>query len=58
MVCSCFRVSEKQIREAIEQQGIHELAGLQASLKCGTNCGTCVGELEKLLISCRVSYAE
>ena len=49
MVCSCFRVSERQIVEAIEQQGIHERAGLQALLKCGTNCGTCVVELDKLV---------
>ena len=49
MVCSCFRISERQIVEAIEQQGIHERAGLQALLKCGTNCGTCVVELDKLV---------
>ena len=54
MVCSCFRVSEKQIVDAINQQGITELGGLQALLKCGTNCGTCVVELDKLLIQHRI----
>ena len=49
MICSCFRVSEKQIVDAIGEQGISELSGLQSLLRCGTNCGTCVVELKKLL---------
>ena len=49
MICSCFRVSEKQIVDAISEQGIGELSGLQSLLRCGTNCGTCVVELKKLL---------
>ena len=49
MVCSCMRVSEKQIVQAIVEQGINERSGLQSLLKCGTNCGTCVVEIDKLL---------
>ena len=49
MICSCFRVSEKQIVDAIQEQGITELSGLQSLLRCGTNCGTCVVELKKIL---------
>lgn len=49
MICSCFRVSEKQIVDAIHEQGITELTGLQSLLRCGTNCGTCVVELKKIL---------
>ena len=49
MICSCFRISEKQIVDAISEQGISELSGLQSLLRCGTNCGTCVVELKKLL---------
>lgn len=54
MVCSCFRVSERQIVDAIALQGVNERAGLQALLKCGTNCGTCVVEVDKLLDKHRV----
>ncbi len=49
MVCSCMRVSERQIVSAIVEQGIHERSGLQSLLKCGTNCGTCVAEIDKLV---------
>ncbi len=31
------------------EQGINERSGLQSLLKCGTNCGTCVVEIDKLL---------
>ena len=49
MICSCFRVNEKQIVDAIQEQGITELSGLQSLLRCGTNCGTCVVEIKKIL---------
>ncbi|KDM89850.1 nitrite reductase [Photobacterium galatheae] len=49
LVCSCFRVSDRQILKTIEQDGITSLSGLQAQLKCGTNCGSCLGEVQSLL---------
>ncbi|MGL6361869.1 (2Fe-2S)-binding protein [Aeromonas veronii] len=54
LVCSCLRVSERQILEAIEQQGVNEVAGLQALLGCGSNCGTCLPEVARLLAVNRV----
>jgi assimilatory nitrate reductase catalytic subunit len=50
LVCSCLRVSEQRIVDAIIRQGVSELAGLQALLGCGSNCGTCLPEIDKLLI--------
>lgn len=50
LVCSCLRVSEQRIVDAIIRQGVGELAGLQALLGCGSNCGTCLPEIDKLLI--------
>jgi assimilatory nitrate reductase catalytic subunit len=45
-VCACFSVSEESIREAMEAGAT--FAGLQARLKCGTNCGSCLPELRRL----------
>ena len=45
-VCACFGVSEEAIREAVEAGAT--LASLQARLKCGTNCGSCLPELSRL----------
>lgn len=50
LVCSCLRVSEERIVDAITRQGVSELPGLQALLSCGSNCGTCLPEIDKLLI--------
>jgi assimilatory nitrate reductase catalytic subunit len=46
-VCSCVGVPELDIRAAI--RGGTSLAELQATLKCGTQCGSCVPELRRML---------
>jgi assimilatory nitrate reductase catalytic subunit len=48
-VCSCFSVSEARIRAAIRKDGLTTPAGIGALLKAGTNCGSCIPELKKLL---------
>jgi len=47
IVCNCFDVSENEIVENIEIGA--DLLTLQAKLKCGTQCGSCVPELKKLV---------
>jgi assimilatory nitrate reductase catalytic subunit len=46
IVCNCFEVSETEIRAEIGRGA--DLSALQRSLKCGTNCGSCVPELRRL----------
>jgi assimilatory nitrate reductase catalytic subunit len=51
-VCSCFDVSATQIEAVLgDAQGDDStrLAQLQARLKCGTNCGSCIPELKKFV---------
>jgi assimilatory nitrate reductase catalytic subunit len=48
LVCSCFQISETQIRTAIEA-GCRDSAALGAQLRCGTNCGSCIPELNRLI---------
>jgi assimilatory nitrate reductase catalytic subunit len=52
-VCACFAVTEAAIREAVEAGAT--LASLQARLKCGTNCGSCLPELKRLATTPRAS---
>ena len=49
IVCSCFSVSEDSIRAAIQADGLTSAAQIGARLKAGTNCGSCIPELKKLL---------
>jgi assimilatory nitrate reductase catalytic subunit len=45
-VCNCFDVAESEI--ALFLGETPSLEALQASLKCGTNCGSCVPELRRM----------
>lgn len=51
LVCSCFRVTDKQIHDAMEKQGCTSLTQLQNKLKCGTNCGSCVSQIKQMVDS-------
>jgi len=47
VVCNCFNVSENEIIDAVSRGA--DLITLQNKLKCGTECGSCVPELKKLV---------
>ncbi|MBO9489375.1 nitrate reductase [Endozoicomonas sp. G2_1] len=48
-ICSCFKVGEKQIINAITEHGDKSVEQLGQRLKCGTNCGSCKSELSSLI---------
>jgi assimilatory nitrate reductase catalytic subunit len=48
IVCSCFQIGEKAIKSAISAGNI-SIEQLGQQLKCGTNCGSCIPELNALL---------
>ncbi len=60
-VCTCFNVSDSAIEEHLRASGAgtaaEQLASLQAKLKCGTSCGSCVPELKRLVASTVASAA-
>ncbi len=48
MICSCHQVAETEIRAAITA-GCQSAGALGEKLQCGTNCGSCVPELNRML---------
>ncbi|SDS04403.1 assimilatory nitrate reductase (NADH) alpha subunit apoprotein [Halopseudomonas xinjiangensis] len=46
-ICSCMNVSASRIRAGIESG--QDLDGLKQSLGCGTQCGSCVPEIRRML---------
>ncbi|MGB2465139.1 MAG: molybdopterin-dependent oxidoreductase [Porticoccaceae bacterium] len=48
LICSCFKVSEQSITDAIEA-GASSAEELGQQLQCGTNCGSCIPELNNLI---------
>ncbi|MDO9468553.1 MAG: molybdopterin-dependent oxidoreductase [Thiobacillus sp.] len=53
IVCNCLNVPEPDILAAITAGA--DLAALQATLKCGTECGSCVPELKRLIAGNRAA---
>jgi assimilatory nitrate reductase catalytic subunit len=52
IVCSCFGVTQSAIDAQLAAGPDDEnqrLAGLQAALQCGTNCGSCLPELKRMV---------
>lgn len=49
IVCSCFSVGEAAICSAIRTKKLTSPAEIGAAMRAGTNCGSCVPELKKLL---------
>jgi assimilatory nitrate reductase catalytic subunit len=47
IVCNCIDVSENEIAALVAQGA--GLSRLQAQLKCGTQCGSCIPELKRLV---------
>jgi assimilatory nitrate reductase catalytic subunit len=47
-VCACFGVGRAAIERAATE-GCRDVAGIGESLKAGTNCGSCVPELRRIL---------
>lgn len=51
-VCTCFNVTDLAIAEHLATSSAapgQRLASLQASLKCGTNCGSCLPQLQRMI---------
>jgi assimilatory nitrate reductase catalytic subunit len=50
LVCTCWEVGEQEIGQAIAA-GAGSVEHLGAQLRCGTQCGSCIPELRRLLVA-------
>ena len=56
LVCTCLNVTDAAIDGYLSNatgDDTERLASLQAALKCGTNCGSCVPELKRMVRSAK-----
>jgi assimilatory nitrate reductase catalytic subunit len=51
IICACFGVGEKTICRNIDSQNLKNVTEIGKCLKAGTNCGSCLPELQKILSS-------
>ena len=50
LICTCLEIGERQIEQAIVA-GACDVDALGQQLGCGTECGSCVPELRRLLLA-------
>jgi len=58
VVCTCFDIGEALLRSSLAAAGGTAevaLSGVQGSLKCGTQCGSCLPELKRLAAETRAA---
>ena len=53
-ICACFGVTRDAIRHAVVTQRLGSVKQIGALLKAGTNCGSCIPELEEILRDVRM----
>ena len=49
IVCSCFSVGINTLSEAIRTQNLTNVESIGTALRAGTNCGSCIPELKKII---------
>ena len=57
-VCACFNVSDASIEQNLQASrgsAAERLAALQDTLQCGTNCGSCLPQLRRLVLNVATS---
>ena len=48
-ICACFGVGLRALHDAIAQRKLTSVAEIGAALRAGTNCGSCLPELNAIL---------
>ena len=51
LVCACFAVGRNRIAGAVADDGCQTVEAIGAALRAGTNCGSCIPELRKIIAS-------
>ena len=57
IVCACFEVGFNQIVEAVAAGGCRSVAAVGATLKAGTNCGSCRAEIARIIHDSTIAKA-
>jgi assimilatory nitrate reductase catalytic subunit len=52
VICNCLNIAESEIvtqLKSISDRSVNKLGALQSTLKCGTECGSCLPELRRMV---------
>ena len=57
IVCACFGVGLATIRDALQSGTAASVEGIGKALRAGTNCGSCLPELKRIVADAGVAQA-
>jgi assimilatory nitrate reductase catalytic subunit len=57
IVCACFGVTFDAVRHVVSGGGRPTVEDVARELKAGTNCGSCLPELKRMIARERVAHA-
>jgi assimilatory nitrate reductase catalytic subunit len=53
IVCACFGVGVEAVRSAVQSGTVRTITDIGKTLRAGSNCGSCLPELKRMLIHAR-----
>jgi assimilatory nitrate reductase catalytic subunit len=56
VVCACFGVGVETVRKAVTRGAARTVAEIGETLRAGTNCGSCVPELKRIIVDARIAH--
>jgi assimilatory nitrate reductase catalytic subunit len=56
VVCACFQVGLDAVRKAINGGGATSVGDIGRALRAGTNCGSCLPELKRIIVDERIAH--
>jgi assimilatory nitrate reductase catalytic subunit len=51
IICACFAIGRNRIAQAVAADGCHSVEAIGGALRAGTNCGSCIPELRRIIAS-------
>jgi assimilatory nitrate reductase catalytic subunit len=51
IICACFAIGRNRIARAVVNDGCHSVDAIGAALRAGSNCGSCIPELRRIIAS-------
>jgi assimilatory nitrate reductase catalytic subunit len=58
VVCACFGVGIDAVRQAVNRGEAKTVADIGRALRAGTNCGSCLPELKRILLNERLAHTD
>jgi assimilatory nitrate reductase catalytic subunit len=57
VVCACFQVRLDAVRKAVNSGGATSVGDIGRTLRAGTNCGSCLPELKRIIVDERIAHS-